>query len=199
MRFLKNKIRLAEEAAKRLKQPLKPLDSQVFMTLEKSYIASPEATLQTPPPTQNIKKSKAKSQKKKKNQKELNPTKNIVINYGNAMASFALSKLAIPYLQSSIDKGELDLQGFLEFLGSSKGKITGVEGLKSLLLVNCYDNEKVASYKKAFQMLCEVFIKYFSVNWIIHGKVTNKLVYLKYRTRVLIRVQNPEQFTYIKE
>jgi len=195
MRFLKNKIRLAEEAAKRHTQSPKASDLQIQSEMEKSSIEFPEVTQMT-------KKNKVVPQKKakgKKGKKEINPTKNIVINYGNAMASFALSKLAVPYLQSSVDKGTLDLQGFIEYLSSSKGRITGVEGLKSLLLITEEDNEKVASYKLAFKMLCEIFIKYFSVNWIIHGRVTNKLVYLKYRTRVLVRVQNPEQFTYIKE
>ena len=84
-------------------------------------------------------------------------------------------------------------------MNQAKNKIAGIDSFKSLFVVGENDDSETAIFKQLFGMLGEVFIKYFSVNWIIHGRVTNKLVYLKYRGKMLRRIQNPESFTYIKK
>ena len=126
-------------------------------------------------------------------------TKNIVINYGKAMASFAVSSLAISYLQRFLEQETVELTEFITFVSHSRDNIGGIAGLRRLLLTGGEDDSKTRANKKMFRAISEVFIKYFSVNWIINGKVTHKLVYLKYRSKMLRRVQNPELFTYVKD
>lgn len=125
-------------------------------------------------------------------------TKNIVINYGKAIVSFACSEAATAYLQREAEKEGVNSKGFRKFVIGAKEAIGGIAGLRTLLLIEDKDDLKVAAYKKMFQFISEVFIKYFSVNWIIHGRVTQKMTYLKYRFKMLRRIQNPEHFTYIR-
>lgn len=125
--------------------------------------------------------------------------KNIVLNYGKAIGSFAVSHMAIPYLEESLEKFNITLAKFREFVNQQKAKIGGICSLRTLLLANKDDGEHVIACKKVFGQIAEVFIKYFSVNWIIHGRVTHKLTYLKFRYKMLRRIQNPECFTYIRE
>ena len=127
------------------------------------------------------------------------PAKNIVLNYGKAIASFATSPLAIFYLSPVLEKENTTLSDFVSFVKERKHTIAGIIGLRSLLLVTEKDSERTIIYKKTFQMISEVFIKYFSVNWIIHSRLVFKLVYLKFRHKMLRRVQNPERFTYVKK
>jgi hypothetical protein len=64
--------------------------------------------------------------------------------------------------------------------------------------VDFRDNEKVKSFKKAFQELTEIFVKYFSVNWILNSKLQYKIEYLKCRYKILRRIKNPHLFAYFK-
>ena len=126
------------------------------------------------------------------------PTKNIVINYGKAIASFATSSITVYYLQSALQREDIALDDFVSFVDETKGRIAGIASLRSLLLIRREDEPKTVACKKIFRMISEVFIKYFSVNWIMYSKVSHKLVYLKFRSKMLRRVQNPELFTYVK-
>lgn len=125
-------------------------------------------------------------------------TKNIVINFGRAISSFATSKLSLDYLEPLIVQEKVMLSGFTNFISTRKVAIGGISSLRSLLLITCQDSEEDAAYKRIFKALSEIFIKYFSVNWITHGRMGHKSVYLKYRFKMLRRVQNPETFTYLK-
>jgi len=200
MRFLKIKIRLAHDALLRRESSQSILSSpnsthsadqkdEQFI-LKKTGASSGNNKLAKSP--QRISKGDSKSAFS-------NPTKNIIINYGNAIATFAASKLALPYLEKYINSQTITQNGFTAFIIQAKARITGLEGFKSLLVTKDTDSEEIVLYKKIFQELCEIFIKYFSVNWIIHGRVSNKIVYLKYRFDIMRRIQNPEQFTYLKD
>ena len=126
------------------------------------------------------------------------PIKNIVINYGKAIASFATSYIAVEYLQSALQKENVALDDFVSFVKEIIHRIAGTASLGSLLLIGREDNLNTVACKKIFQMISEVFIKYFSVNWIMHTKLTQKLVYLKFRSKMLRRVQNPELFAHVR-
>jgi len=180
MRFLKNKIRLAEEAFQR-KQEL---------------LSSPSTQASSPSSNSNEKKRRQRNQNS--NSQALNPTKNVIINFGKAIATFATSGLAVPYIQSYMGRARVDFKGFVDFISQRKSSIGGIESFRSLLVIQNDDSTELRAYKQIFKMLSEVFIKYFSVNWIIHGKVTQKTVYLKYRHSMMRRIQNPEHFTNIK-
>ena len=130
-------------------------------------------------------------------------TKNIVTNFGKAIATFALSDLTLPYLipllhQQKKNGQDISAVDFLNFVKQAKGTIGSIDSLRSLLLVKEGDSLRESACKKVFQGVAEVFIKYFSVNWITHGRVTYKLEHLKFRHKMLRRIQNPELFSYLK-
>jgi hypothetical protein len=126
--------------------------------------------------------------------------KNIAINYGKAIASFAASPLAIPYLKSILSKEEdVTIYQFQQFANREKSNIGGICSLRSVLVVGEEDDKKIAACKRLFKAIGEIFIKYFSVNWIMTGRLAHKMAYLKFRYKMLRRIQDPESFTYIKE
>lgn len=126
-------------------------------------------------------------------------TKNVVINFGKAIASFAISPLAYTYLKPLLEKENISNKEFADFVGEAKAGIGGIDSFRSLLLIGESETAQLCACKRIFAELGKVFIKYFSVNWITHGRVSHKLTYLKYRFKVLRRIQNPELFTYISE
>jgi len=125
-------------------------------------------------------------------------TKNIVKNYGKALCSFASSNLCVPYLESYIKNKDIDIDRFMHFFRCRKELIGNIESFKSLFIPSEEDNQEIQIFKKAFQEVSIIFIKYFSVNWIYHGKLTQKEAHLKYRFKMLRRIKNPENFTHLK-
>lgn len=125
-------------------------------------------------------------------------TKNIVLNYGRAISSFAVSNLALSYLEPLLEKEGVTLEKFKEFVMTMKKQIGGICSFRSMLMTSESNNEEEVKYKRIYRMLAEIFIKMFSVNWISHGKMGHKDTYLKYRFKMLRRVRNPEWFTYLK-
>jgi len=79
-----------------------------------------------------------------------------------------------------------------------KDMIGGISSFRLLLVVLEKDTPEEVAFKKIYGALAEAFIKYFSHNWIIHGRMGHKDVYLKYRFKMLRRIRNPESFTYLK-
>jgi hypothetical protein len=127
-------------------------------------------------------------------------TKNIVKNYGRAICNFAVSEIALPYINKYIEQtfSITALEDFIKYVESIKELVVSIESLKGILLENSEDAEKLASLKKIFKHVSVIFIKYFSVNWIFSGRLTYKLSHLRYRNKMLRRVENPELFTYLK-
>jgi len=66
------------------------------------------------------------------------------------------------------------------------------------LLPEKNENPMITKFKRLFQVISEIFIKYFSVNWIFDSKVQYKQAHLKFRFKILRRIQNPELFTYLQ-
>jgi len=125
-------------------------------------------------------------------------TKNIVINYGRAISTFATSKLADPYLKPLLLEHQVQKKDFQGYVKSMKDNIGGISSFRQMLVTLEEDSKDVLAYKKTFAALAEIFIKYFSVNWITHGRMGHKDVYLKYRFKMLRRIKDPEKFTYLK-
>jgi len=201
MRFLKNRIRMAQAYREgglqnnNENQVVRSVDEGLPAKDEEGTQAEPKATT---PEVGTKKKTRTKKHERESPSKAASPTKNIVINYGGAIIAFAASSLAEPYLEPHLKKEGVTLKQFVDFVQASKGKTNSIQGFRSLLIISETDNETTKTLKQIFAKISEVFIKYFSVNWIMHGRVTHKLVYLKYRCRILRRIQNPEYFTYIK-
>jgi len=200
MSILKQKIKACKKALQLKHAQLKKQESSPIKTKELPH-----------KPSNNKQSNRMKNSSVKKRQrlqgdcftpKIYLQAKNIVTNFGKAIATFAMSELALPYLTLELEKEGFENlikpDEFVEFVKSSKGKINSIEGLRSLILIEENDSPKAVAFKKCFQTLAEIFIKFFSVNWIIHGRVTYKLEHLKFRFRMLRRIKNPEVFTYLK-
>ena len=124
--------------------------------------------------------------------------KNMVKNFGRAICTFASSRLAIPYLTKLAALEGAEIEGFIQYTKSMKDKIVGLNHFRSLLLHEKNEDYKTVAYKRLFQGISEVFIKYFSVNWIFDSKVKYKQAHLRFRFKILRRIQNPERFTYLQ-
>ena len=140
---------------------------------------------------------KVKNQKKS-TKVQIDGCNNIVKNYGKAMAGFAISEAAIPYLQSFLNLHEVKYERFADFVYSHKENIDCIGSLRNVLLINGEDSQETAVYKNIFKGICLVFLKYFAVNWIYNGKMTRKREHLNCRFHLMRRVSNPSQFTYLK-
>lgn len=203
MRFLKNKILRAQQAHK--PEPLdtlSPPDEWCIKEEESSFLDESTQLDESPENFSNLKdapENRPRQPKNSSSKRNDSSMKNIALNYGKAIASFAMSPLAIPHLKDYLDQQKITLPDFINFIKGKKGTIGGICSFRSLLLIEDEDSAKVVSYKKAFQYISEVFIKYYSVNWIMNGRVTHKSTYMKFRFNMLRRVQNPESFTFIKE
>ena len=119
---------------------------------------------------------------------------NIVKNYSRAMVNFGLSDMARPFMEDKPENG-LSYERFRQILNCKKRNVNCIRGLRCLLLEDKRDSEEMRQWKAMFQRCCEVFLKYFCVNWIWNSKIGDRLRHLRYRGKILRRVRNPEQFT----
>jgi len=131
---------------------------------------------------------------------ERTPSRNIIKNYSRALTTFALSSMALSYLETIIQRegSILTLKDFLDFVKENKKRVNCIKNLREMLLVSPYDDKKIACMKKVFKKICEIFLKFFSVNWIYNSKISDKMMHMKYRFKMLRRVRNPEFFTYLE-
>lgn len=126
-------------------------------------------------------------------------SKNIVKNYGKAMCSFASSPIALPYLERLNTDGRVNLREFQDHIHKKRDLIDSIDSLRRLLLIMQNDDSTLIGFKKIFQEISIIFIKYFSVNWIFQGKMSHKQAHLRSRFKMLRRIQNPQYFTYFKD
>lgn len=124
-------------------------------------------------------------------------TKNIMINFGKAIISFVTSIIAIQYLRPRLLIENLSFSQFNIFVTQGKMKISGMRALRSLLKIEDDDSPELKACKRVFQYMSETFIKYYSYEWVMKSRLVHKEVYLACRLKMLRRIQNPEQFTYI--
>lgn len=201
MRFLKNKILRAQGTHKNTSESLSPLhDLSIKSEAESTLLTSTQTTEGLDSCyTKNYPEDKTSQSKDTSRSENDSSLKNMTINYGRAIVKFIASPLAVPYLQIYLEKENINMKEFLNFVKNKKNTIAGICSFRALLLIEKSDTEKIRGYKKTLQFISEVFIKYFSVNWIMTGRLTHKIIYLKFRFKMLRRIQNPHLFTYIKE
>ena len=201
MRFLKNKVARALEIHGRFINELLSRDKRILkhkvtanrirtQTIKGS--SSPKITK-----NQNTKlvqemelRSQPKSQK--------NSAKNIVKNFGRAIASFCLSEIALLYLEPLMMRKSVVNESFKKFIYNAKDKIDSISTFRSLLLSEEVDSDEISAFKRIFQEMSIIFIKYFSVNWIFSSRLLNKIAHLNCRFKMLRRIMNPQYFTYLK-
>jgi len=124
---------------------------------------------------------------------------NIMKNYGRAMTNFALSTTARYYLVTIATRNDVSLQDFSEYIRRKKKSANCIKQIRRMLPLDEDENDEEFKLKKVFQELCVVFLKFFSVNWLYSSKIAEKVQHLKYRFKILRRVQNPQYFTYLKD
>lgn len=135
--------------------------------------------------------------KKKKNFKH--DSKNIVKNYGKAMAAFSLSEVATPYLKQILQKYRVLSNDFRKYMVDKKETIDSIGSLRDLLCPDSKRNDdQEIRLKSIFRSISEVFVRDFAVNWIFSSKSVYKSALLNYRFKMLRRVINPTGFTYLK-
>jgi hypothetical protein len=202
MPHLKKKIRNSKSSDLQVKQEE---DNQPIIVKEEEFIKQEEDDFRSEPHRNSSRETVSISQLRKPRRKPTKPaigsrqgSKNIVKNYGRAMSSFAYSEISQPYLEPLAQEENVTVSGFHEWIQNNKENIDGIERLRWLLIVTPKDTMVIAAYKRIFQRLCVIFLKFFSVNWIYSGKLTHKQVHLNYRFKMLRRVKNPEMFTYLK-
>ncbi len=83
-------------------------------------------------------------------------------------------------------------------MSTKKDSISGIDSLRAYLMESPKDSEEMKKFKIIFTYLSEVFIKYFSVNWIFNSKIKYKEAHLKFRNKMLRRIRDPQHFTYLK-
>jgi len=200
MRLLKQKIQASFEASQKLNTQIAPPSPQNDLPVRET-----RSKVQRKPKVSTSPEVKTRKRLKNgtKTPKIYLQTKNIVTNFGKAIVAFASSELALPYLITIIKKRSpqpdfLKIQDFLDFISNTKANVNSIDSFRALILEEKSDEEKIILCKSVFRMIAEIFIKYFSVNWIIHGRVTYKMMHLKFRYKMLRRIQNPSFFTYLK-
>jgi len=190
MRFLKNKIARALE--------LSELRSASKTASESSSSSSPQSQPQefASKLRTRFKEQPAvsKSEEKVRHKKRSAVGNNIMKNYSRAMINFGLSEMIRPYMEDKNETG-MSYERFRQILNFKKRNVNCIRGLRCLLLEDKRDSAEIREWKTMFQRCCEVFLKYFCVNWIFNSKIGDRLRHLKYRGKILRRVRNPESFT----
>jgi len=202
MRILKTKIALAKakkaQNEARKKSSFSPRPIHIDLSPSHSHSQS------SPSPRNNSIRENRETKKRNRipgfcmTPESSRAIKNIVKNFGRAICAFAVSELAKPYLMEFAEKEGVELKDFVEHVHNMKSKIDGLFHFRSLLLKEKGDEPRVIAYKNLFKEISEIFIKYFSVNWIFHSKVHYKQAHLKFRFKILRRIQKPELFTYLQ-
>ena len=114
----------------------------------------------------------------------------IMKDYSRALIEFSLSSIALPYLSFIALKHSLLLQQFYLFVSEDAEKIGSFQSLRQKLLIFATDADDVAKCKRVFREVCEAFLKYFSVDWIFNSGMHGKMIYLRWRFKLLKRIQS---------
>jgi len=122
--------------------------------------------------------------------------KNVYKNFTRSICSFIVSDASTPYLLPIAKELSFEEKEFKEYIRARKEDVKGIVELRGLLTIQVQDTAQVISFKKGFQRLAEVFIKYFAANWICCSKLEYKLDYLKFRHRFLKKIRNPSFLRY---
>ena len=137
--------------------------------------------------------------KQKTKKQRINESKNVVKNYGKAIAAFCLSEVGNPYLQKSLQHHQVQFEDFKQFVINKKETIDSIDTFRELLTPDAkYDTPTDIQSKLVFKDLSEVFIRDFALNWIFNSRIRYKETHLNLRYKMLRRVRNPQNFTYLR-
>lgn len=191
MRILKNKVAKAQKTTE-VKIPSESPELNQKLISSFSYPNSITQTNNQPKKRSRVPGIPVSSERDR-------ATKNIVKNYGKAIASFASSTMAKPYLIPILEEHRVKVDDFLEFASKAKESIESINTFRDVLLITDNDRPQTVKLRKVFAAISEVFIKFFSVNWIYSGRLTHKNSHLQFRFKLLRRIRSPESFTFLRQ
>jgi len=149
--------------------------------------------------TRNYKKDSKKDSKKNPVNNFKRESKNVVKNYGKAMAAFSLNDIAIPYLEVLVADNEVSIEDFRNFMINRKETIDSIGSLRDLFCPDFkIDTPQELRFKAVFRAISKVFVRDFAINWIFTSKSQYKSALINYRYKILRRVVDPASFTYLK-
>lgn len=109
-----------------------------------------------------------------------------------AIAKFATSPGAIPYLEPILQKAGVTLYAFTAFVSCAKPNIKGLNSFLNLLLLRPEDSNDILVCRRVLQYISQIFVRYFSSIWILsRPQLKHKLAYLNYRFKILRRITEP--------
>jgi len=109
--------------------------------------------------------------------------------YCKAMAQFMVKPIAEPYLRAILEDMQMSIETFRDFIKMNVKHLKGLEGLVFMLTFREGDTEQCKNYKRVLRVGCEVFLKYFAVNWIFHSKMADSRKYLEFRFKILHKLR----------
>lgn len=109
--------------------------------------------------------------------------------YCYAMAQFMVKPIAEPYLKGALDDMHINIETFRDYISLNEKMLKGFDGLVFMLTFREGDSEECKKYKRVLRLGCEVFLKYFAVNWIFHSKMPDTKIYLEYRFKILHKLR----------
>jgi hypothetical protein len=117
--------------------------------------------------------------------------KDILKNYYRMFNNFASSPLALPYLSPLLEKKQIQIDKFLEFITLQKGAVNEIKNVRSLLInVTETDCQELIAIKTMFHQINVVFLKLICVDWVFNSKIVDKVAHLSYRLKLLRRIKN---------
>jgi hypothetical protein len=184
MRFLKRKMALSIERKHfAYERKLEELPQEELFAIQKKNI-------------QKLKVAARKKAKLEEHERKL-ATKNIIKNYGRAIANFILTPLFEPYMIAEPLMKDINWREFRHFVEEVRDNLVNLETFRKIISIDQSDDSKVVAFKKLFVKGAVIFIKYFSVNWIFDSKVVYKQMYLRFRGTLLRGVLDPSKLTLI--
>lgn len=118
----------------------------------------------------------------------------IMKNYSRAIFNFAISTVALSSLDGIFSAHQINGQNFREFVTNRDLNLDSITNLRNLLFVRRADSQEIMNIKRVFKEMCMIFLKTFSLNWILQSKIENKGAHIKYRSKMIRRVNNPRLF-----
>jgi hypothetical protein len=126
--------------------------------------------------------------------------KNIVKNYARAIWNFIMSKSAEIHIKDLIETNNYDTnpEKFSKFTVDNKNCYESITNFKRILTVGNTESPDIQMSKYIFKQLAEIFVKYFSVNWIFSGRLQHRQTHLNARFIILRRIRDPELLENLK-
>ena len=155
MRILKTKIANARRSSELQAQQTK------LVLLEEASVVNQQKELSLH--SYHCRNLREKTQNSNKKSRKPLTSNNIMKNYSRALANFALSDIAEPYVMLGVQEQNVPKSHFGRFIRKDKQKLNCIQSLRNKLLIFPDDTDSMMKCKKVFQSVCVAFLKNFSV------------------------------------